>query len=598
MRRHLQLLAAASLFVAGCGLLGRSARPTARPARAAVTQSGPLVERELGLGVPSCDAPPCPIAENLPDAPRWTLTAWVYAEGEPGPVLSTPRWSLSLRGGSLGVRARGTEQDAVQVPYPDGWHAVVLVADGSRWRLCVDGTCREGPHPPEAGPGPTLSAGAPRGQGVRVARVRVVGDAVADPTAGPHPEPFEVPVFEATRQYCYRIPAVVAQGSTLRAFAERRHGYGRNRCSDHGDIDLVVRSSTDGGWTWGPERVVVDHGPLARGHHAAVGNASPVVDGDGALHLLYAVSRDLDGQGNDQGRVLQGDPNVERLAFAARVTFDGDVPRVDATDITDAIRGEGWRWFAFGPGHGIRLAHGRCAGRLVVPGYFSVARPGAHAFATVFVNDAGAECDGEAGWRTGGATQGPLGETSSESQVVERADGTLWLTSRRVRSDRDSTRRVAVSSDGGATWAPSTEDPTLVDPISHAAVVRSGDALVLAHPACRAGARPNDRLWQFRMRRWMTVSMSEDGGRTWPHRRVVREGSSAYPDLVDLGDGDLGLLYEAPMEGEPDAPVGVGDPGWYENGISFVRVDREWIRSGPRYVSCDEQRFASQQPGE
>jgi hypothetical protein len=46
---------------------------------------------------------------------------------------------------------------------------------------------------------------------------------------------------------CYRIPAIVTtKKGTLLAFAEAR----RNNCGDAGDIDLVVKRSSDGGKTW------------------------------------------------------------------------------------------------------------------------------------------------------------------------------------------------------------------------------------------------------------------------------------------------------------------------------------------------------------
>jgi sialidase-1 len=57
---------------------------------------------------------------------------------------------------------------------------------------------------------------------------------------------------------CYRIPALLrtATGSLL-AFAEARRS---PSCADRGDIDLVVRRSTNNGRTWGPIRVVLSGG--------------------------------------------------------------------------------------------------------------------------------------------------------------------------------------------------------------------------------------------------------------------------------------------------------------------------------------------------
>ena len=67
----------------------------------------------------------------------------------------------------------------------------------------------------------------------------------------------------------YRIPATVRtkQGTVL-AFAEAR----KHSRSDTGDIDLVLRRSTDGGRTWGDIITVWDDAGNV------CGNPAPVVD--------------------------------------------------------------------------------------------------------------------------------------------------------------------------------------------------------------------------------------------------------------------------------------------------------------------------------
>ena len=71
--------------------------------------------------------------------------------------------------------------------------------------------------------------------------------------------------------HTYRIPSVIVTSKgTVLAFCEGR----RKSRSDTGDIDLVLKRSTDGGATWGPLQVVWDDGPNT------VGNPCPVVDRD------------------------------------------------------------------------------------------------------------------------------------------------------------------------------------------------------------------------------------------------------------------------------------------------------------------------------
>lgn len=79
-------------------------------------------------------------------------------------------------------------------------------------------------------------------------------------------------LFKASQDpgyYCFRIPAVVqSTRGTLLAFAEGR----RHDCGDAGDIDLVLKRSTDGGRTWGPLQVI-NHG-----NGDTHGNPAPIVD--------------------------------------------------------------------------------------------------------------------------------------------------------------------------------------------------------------------------------------------------------------------------------------------------------------------------------
>src|ERR1700755_54062 len=68
---------------------------------------------------------------------------------------------------------------------------------------------------------------------------------------------------------CFRIPAIVkTPKGTILAFAEAR----KKDCGDAGDIDLVLRRSTDNGKTWGDMSVVWNDSTNT------CGNTAPVVD--------------------------------------------------------------------------------------------------------------------------------------------------------------------------------------------------------------------------------------------------------------------------------------------------------------------------------
>jgi hypothetical protein len=80
--------------------------------------------------------------------------------------------------------------------------------------------------------------------------------------------------------HCFRIPAIkYTKAGTLIAFAEGRV----DSCSDHGNVWIVVRSSSDDGKTWGNITVVAKEA----GH--TIGNPSPVTDmTTGAIYLHYS----------------------------------------------------------------------------------------------------------------------------------------------------------------------------------------------------------------------------------------------------------------------------------------------------------------------
>jgi sialidase-1 len=62
----------------------------------------------------------------------------------------------------------------------------------------------------------------------------------------------------------------------------------------------------------------------------------------------------------------------------------------------------------------------------------------------------------------------------------------------------------------------------------------------------------------------MTVRLSEDGGATWPHARVLHAGPAAYSCLAVLPDGDVACLYEA------------GEAHPYE-AIVYARLTLDWL---------------------
>ncbi|HUG90452.1 MAG TPA: sialidase family protein [Planctomycetaceae bacterium] len=346
-------------------------------------------------------------------------------------------------------------------------------------------------------------------------------------------EPFRSDVFVSGTEgyHTYRIPAVVVTTKgTLLAFCEGR----KTSRADHGDIDLVLRRSADGGRTWQAMQVVYEEGGDAA---ITIGNPCPVVDGKtGRVWLPFC--RD-----NDEVFVTFSDDEGMTWAEPRR--------------ITGSVKRPGWGWYATGPGVGIQLQHGPHAGRLVIPCDHREPIDGRPVmYSHVFYSDDHGET-----WKLGGSVD----RHTDECQVVELADGRLLINMRNYwgrdggEPAKGNQRALATSSDGGATWQGLRFDETLIEPVCQASLLRIPSAgeenrtrLLFSNPASRT------------TRERLTVRLSADEGRTWPFDRVLHTGPAAYSCLAVLPDGSVGCLYEA------------GDKHAYEK-IEFAAFSLEWL---------------------
>ncbi len=144
---------------------------------------------------------------------------------------------------------------------------------------------------------------------------------------------------------CYRIPAVVRTlKGTLLAFAEGRV----DNCGDAGNVDIVVKRSTDDGRTWGPLRVVNDGGTDTHG------NPAPVVDRETGRILLPSTWNTGRGGGNCPVPC----DRTPHLQYSDDDGLTWSAPR----DLSAEIMPPEWdSWYATGPVHGIQLTRGEHA---------------------------------------------------------------------------------------------------------------------------------------------------------------------------------------------------------------------------------------------
>ncbi|GAU65991.1 hypothetical protein SSP35_02_03600 [Streptomyces sp. NBRC 110611] len=367
-------------------------------------------------------------------------------------------------------------------------------------------------------------------------------------------------LFKAARErgyFCFRVPAVVLSArGTLLAFAEGR----RHDCGDAGDIDLVLKRSTDGGRTWGPLQVV------SRGKGDTHGNPAPVVDRRTG-RIVLAETHNA-GRTDGLGCAVPCD-RTPHLRYSDDDGVTWSAPRT----LASGIRPARWNaWYATGPGHGIQLARGRHAGRLVFgvnsESYADHRVTAAHA-ALVHSDDGGAT------WRIGAldswpvAAGGTFRQKPSELTLLERSDGSVYVNGREQDGTDLGHRTAAVSRDGGDSFAaPFRALPALPTPMVQASVLR------LPLPRSRAAGGRGRTLLAAPAdpdrRRTMTIRSSWDEGRTWEDAdRGARVTSdwSGYSDLVAISSEVTGLLYEGGAADSRDE-------------IRFVRFTEDWL--GPR----------------
>jgi sialidase-1 len=330
----------------------------------------------------------------------------------------------------------------------------------------------------------------------------------------------KVSVFKSGEDgyHTYRIPAIVrAKNGDLLAFAEGR----KKAAADHGDIDIVLKRSTDDGRSWGPMQLVQDESadPTAK---VWIGNPTPIVDQTdpnhpGRIWLVFTRS-------NASMFVTSSDDNG-RTWFERR-------------DITQSVGYPTWDWYAAGPVHGIQLERGAHAGRLIAPCDHQIKATASWGSHLVYSDDHGAT------WQFGAvdthAADDPL--HPNECVAVELVDGRVYVNARDHQGADPATRCIAYSSDGGETFdAPFVAEPNITSPVVQNSLVRIA--------ATDRGDKQNILVYSGpghpKERRDLTILASTDDAKTWGRKTVIHFGPVAYSDLVNLDDEKIGVLYEA-----------------------------------------------------
>ena len=347
------------------------------------------------------------------------------------------------------------------------------------------------------------------------------------PASGP--QVTDVFVSGTEGYHTFRIPAVVVTNrGTVLAFCEGRKG----SQNDHGDVDLVLKRSLDGGKTWAKMQRVHEEGGDAG---ITIGNPVPVVDqSNGTIWLFFCR-------------------NSKRL-FVTRSMDDG-ATWSKPLEVTEQVKPGGpehdiWT----GPVHGIQLRYGAREGRLVIP-CSAHDKKGTQRCWIIYSDDHGRT------WQIGQPT-----DRGSECVAVETVGGELYLNARR-RTLPDY-RDVARSKDGGETWSEQiTQDKNLLDTRCQASLCRYSDSktgdknrILYSSPAVKKRLGTTDK----NPRVSMTIRVSYDECKTWSAGKVLYPGPSGYSDLCVLPDKTILCLYER----------GAND---YREKITVARFKLDWL---------------------
>ncbi len=376
----------------------------------------------------------------------------------------------------------------------------------------------------------------------------------------------------------FRIPAVIrAANGDILAFCEARAG------GDASEIDLVLKSSSDGGKTWRSLEVVQEsddfRGLLSNANtQITIGNPAPVVDlldpkHPGRIWLPYTLE-------NDRVFVAYSDDHGKTWSKRREITSD--------------VKKKNWGWYATGPVHSIQIQRGPHKGRLVIPCDHRIGEDG-HDRGALGAHVVLSDDHGKT-WRLGAIDDTYKDDlNANETTVVELGDGRLYFNTRDQRGEAKGTRGGAYSSDGGESFDRSPDDryryfrPSsnhLDPPVVQCSLLRAASAdgdkgnLILF-------SGPDENGPTGKGRSDLRIRYTTDETATWRDGPLIHVGPAAYSDMILLGPGEYGVLFEAGKKG-------VSKP----NEIVFARLtDVDLKESDQASDRESDQASAAKRPG-
>ena len=268
-----------------------------------------------------------------------------------------------------------------------------------------------------------------------------------------------------------------------------------------GNKQVRTRRSEDGGKTWGPEMIIAKPG--------FQGGGTTVDESTGDILAFVEDTH----------------PPAPLTVYRSRddgKTWTPEEPTIEPSKNGDPVS-------MHMNEHGITLRHGKYAGRLIRPSrFFGEGNRPESIWHTHYTNAIFSD-DGGKTWQT----SEPFPENGTgEACIAELSDGRLYYNSRVHWQERpkNTRRREAWSNDGGKTWTDFAVVDVLPDGHQHRSYGCMGglvrlpvvdkDILIFSNIDTDKATRERATVWA-----------SFDGGKTWPVKRLVFDGSSAYSSL-------------------------------------------------------------------
>ena len=316
----------------------------------------------------------------------------------------------------------------------------------------------------------------------------------------------------------YRIPSVMtANDGSLLAFTDKRK---YNNYDLPQDIDVVVHRSTDNGKTWSSATTIAQ----GTGVGGGFGDVATVKTITGKIIAIFAG-----------GPGFSASTSSNPIKVYKSESTDNGVSWSAPTDITTQLYAQGCNDPTHAAWSGMFIASGQMlytsTGRIMAVALVRGDGSGTNNNYIVYSDDDGAS------WTM---SNSKVISAGNEAKIMELADGTFMVTSRKIGA------RLKATSVDGLTWSgTSTSISELVEPGCNGDFIRYSKTSEGAAANILLHSIPNNSG----SRRNVSVFVSTDEGATWPTKKSIvpemaNNGLSGYSSLTVLPDGTIGAYVE------------------------------------------------------